>query len=219
GQRSSLPRQRASISKAVNLGQATHRRMPRARAYETNLPREVPRLCRGGSSSLTIQAVVHRTDSRIVSHHAHEREFDDGGLRKPKPHQVGLQISCGVHSQVPQEDAVCGIETTSRGGVPQAGPAKGKPHRGRSSDAGPCPHDDLHSTKIRRFAGDRLYQGKSAIHLALVYGERKRNFEGQHFWARGYFVSTVGRDEAVIREYIRKQEQEDARLEQLNMWR
>ena len=52
-------------------------------------------------------------------------------------------------------------------------------------------------------------KGKSAIHLARVYGERKRNFVGQHFWARGYFVSTVGRDERVIREYIRKQEQED----------
>jgi hypothetical protein len=47
-------------------------------------------------------------------------------------------------------------------------------------------------------------KGKSAIHLARVYGEKKRNFVGQHFWARGYFVSTVGRDEAVIREYIRK---------------
>jgi putative transposase len=40
-------------------------------------------------------------------------------------------------------------------------------------------------------------KGKSAIHLARVYGERKRNFVGQHFWARGYFVSTVDRDEAV----------------------
>ena len=48
-------------------------------------------------------------------------------------------------------------------------------------------------------------KGKSAIHLARVYGERKRNFVGQHFWARGYFVSTVGRDEAVIRAYIRNQ--------------
>lgn len=62
-------------------------------------------------------------------------------------------------------------------------------------------------------------KGKSAIHLARVYGERKRNFVGQHFWARGYFVSTVGRDESVIREYIRKQEQEDARLDQLGLWR
>ena len=62
-------------------------------------------------------------------------------------------------------------------------------------------------------------KGKSAIHLARVYGERKRNFVGQHFWARGYFVSTVGRDERVIREYIRKQEQDDARLDQLGLWR
>jgi putative transposase len=62
-------------------------------------------------------------------------------------------------------------------------------------------------------------KGKSAIHLARVYGERKRNFVGQHFWARGYFVSTVGRDEAAIRDYIRNQEKEDVRLEQMHLWR
>jgi putative transposase len=54
-------------------------------------------------------------------------------------------------------------------------------------------------------------KGKSAIHLARMYGEKKRNFVGQHFWARGYFVSAVGRDTVVIREYIRKQEEEDRR--------
>ena len=42
--------------------------------------------------------------------------------------------------------------------------------------------------------------------LARVYGEKNRNFVGQHFWARGYFVSTVGRDQEVIRDYIKKQE-------------
>ena len=61
-------------------------------------------------------------------------------------------------------------------------------------------------------------KGKSAIHLARVYGERRRNFVGQHFWARGFFVSTVGRDVEVIRQYIRTQEQEDRRLDQLHMW-
>jgi putative transposase len=61
-------------------------------------------------------------------------------------------------------------------------------------------------------------KGKSAIQIARTFGGRKRNFTGQHFWARGYFVSTVGRDEAVIREYIKKQEQEDRRLDQLNMF-
>ena len=62
-------------------------------------------------------------------------------------------------------------------------------------------------------------KGKSAIHLARVYGENRRNFVGQHFWARGYFVSTLGRDEEVIREYIRRQEDEDNRQDQLNLWR
>ncbi|MEA1048409.1 IS200/IS605 family transposase [Lamprobacter modestohalophilus] len=61
-------------------------------------------------------------------------------------------------------------------------------------------------------------KGKSAIHVARIYGERKRNFGGQHFWARGYFVTTVGRDEAVIRAYIRHQEKEDQRLDQLQFW-
>ena len=62
-------------------------------------------------------------------------------------------------------------------------------------------------------------KGKSAIHLARVYGEKQRNFVGQHFWARGYFVSTVGRDETIIREHIRHQEKEDHRIEQLSLWR
>ena len=60
-------------------------------------------------------------------------------------------------------------------------------------------------------------KGKSAIHIARHYGERRRNFVGQHFWARGYYVSTVGRDEAVIREYIRHQENEDRRADQLGL--
>jgi REP element-mobilizing transposase RayT len=47
--------------------------------------------------------------------------------------------------------------------------------------------------------------------------ERKRNLVGQHFWARGFFVSTVGWAEAVIRSYIQKQEQEDQRLDQMKL--
>ena len=60
-------------------------------------------------------------------------------------------------------------------------------------------------------------KGKSAIYIARIYGKKSRNFIGEHFWARGYLVSTVGADEEKIREYIRRQEQEDQRLEQLNL--
>jgi len=58
-------------------------------------------------------------------------------------------------------------------------------------------------------------KGKSAIHIARTYLGRRQNFTGPHFWARGYYVSTVGRNEATIREYIKKQEAEDQRLDQL----
>ena len=60
-------------------------------------------------------------------------------------------------------------------------------------------------------------KGKSAIAVARDMQGRVRNFTGQSFWARGYFVSTVGRDEQAIREYIRNQEAEDRRLEQLSL--
>ena len=60
-------------------------------------------------------------------------------------------------------------------------------------------------------------KGKSAIHVARTYGDRKRNFVGQHFWARGYFVSTVGRDEKTIRAYIQRQEAEDKRQDQMRL--
>ncbi|MDX9763105.1 MAG: IS200/IS605 family transposase [Desulfomonilia bacterium] len=61
-------------------------------------------------------------------------------------------------------------------------------------------------------------KGKSAIHIARSYFGKRKNFTGQHFWARGYYVSTVGLDEEMVRSYIKKQEQEDQRLEQLNMF-
>lgn len=60
-------------------------------------------------------------------------------------------------------------------------------------------------------------KGKSAIHVARRYTERKRNFVGQHFWTRGCFVSAVGRDEEIIRASIRHQKHEDRRVEQLNL--
>ena len=60
-------------------------------------------------------------------------------------------------------------------------------------------------------------KGKSAIHIARQFAGRKRNYVGEHFWARGYFVSTVGRDEETIRRYIRHQEAEDRRIDQLNL--
>ena len=61
-------------------------------------------------------------------------------------------------------------------------------------------------------------KGKSAIHIARNYAGKTRNYTGQSFWARGYFVSTVGRDEKAIRDYIKHQQQEDRRVDQLKLF-
>ncbi len=60
-------------------------------------------------------------------------------------------------------------------------------------------------------------KGKSAIAIARHFGGRERNFTGEVFWARGYFVSTVGLDEAMVRAYIRNQEHEDERYDQMKL--
>ena len=60
-------------------------------------------------------------------------------------------------------------------------------------------------------------KGKSAIAIARRFGGRERNFTGEVFWARGYFVSTVGLDEAMVRAYIRKQEQADEHYDQMKL--
>ena len=108
---------------------------------------------------------------------------------------MGVQIPCGVHSEVPKECEILEGHLM--------------PDHVHMLIAIPPKH------AVSQVVG--YMKGKSAIHIARVYGERRRNFVGQSFWARGYFVSTVGRDEEVIRKYIRDQEKEDERLVQLKL--
>ena len=58
-------------------------------------------------------------------------------------------------------------------------------------------------------------KGKNAISIARQFKGRRRNYAGKEFWARGYFVSTVGLDEDMVREYIRNQEKQDEHRDQL----
>ena len=61
-------------------------------------------------------------------------------------------------------------------------------------------------------------KGKSAIYIARNFGGRQRNFVGENFWARGYYVSTVGKDKEVIKAYIKSQEAEDQKIDQLRLF-
>ena len=110
------------------------------------------------------------------------------------------------------------LTAASRGGVPELGVAEAEPNRRRHLLA-----DHVHMLisippkhAVAHVVG--YLKGKSAIHIARTFLGRRQNFAGQHFWARGYYVSTVGRDEETIRAYIKRQEQEDQRLDQMGLW-
>jgi len=59
---------------------------------------------------------------------------------------------------------------------------------------------------------------KSAEMLWKRSPELRKKYWGQHIWARGYFVTTGGVEDEVIKKYIENQEDEERRLEQLRMW-
>jgi putative transposase len=121
--------------------------------------------------------------------------------------------------QVPREGALRGTEAASGRGVPQAGSAEGKPNRTRSPHAGSRPHDDFDPTEVRGLTGGWLYQRKRAQFIWPGRMERGSATSWDSISGPEGTSSTVGRDEAVIREYIKNQEQEDKRLDQLNLWR
>ena len=88
---------------------------------------------------------------------------------------------------------------------------------GGALDAGSCAHVAVDSAEILGFLGDGVHEGqKCDPHCEGVWG-RRRNYVGQNFWARGYWVSTVGKNEGAVRRYIQAQEKEDRRMEQLEM--
>ncbi len=132
---------------------------------------------------------------------------------------MGVQIPRGFHPEVSQEDAVWAL----RKHLGEVFRKLAEQKECRIEEGHLLPdHVHIMISIPPKYAVSQVVgfiKGKSAIHLARVYGERKQNFVGRHFWARGYFVSTVGRDEQVIREYIRNQEKEDERLDQMNLWR
>ena len=65
----------------------------------------------------------------------------------------------------------------------------------------------------------KVLKGKSAERMMRKHEELRKRYWGQHMWARGYFVSTVGIDEETIKKYIAEQEEEENKEEQLRIWK
>jgi len=65
----------------------------------------------------------------------------------------------------------------------------------------------------------KILKGKSAEYLRKEFPELRKRYWGMHIWARGYFVSTVGIDRDVIKNYVRKQVDTQIREDQLRLWK
>jgi len=116
--------------------------------------------------------------------------------------------------EAPQEVDLRGTASASRGSVPRAGAAQRGGIGRRALDIRPCADMPEHPAEDCRVERGRVHE---AITLARKFMGRERNFTGEVFWARGYFVSTVGLNEEVVRAYIRQQEAEDERYDQMKL--
>jgi hypothetical protein len=100
----------------------------------------------------------------------------------------------------------------SRTGGPQGIEDCRRAHHGRPRS---YVFDD--SAKVCRIQRGRIHQRQERDSDSAKVGARQRNFTGEHFWARGYFVSTVGLDEHMVRANIRNQEEEDECYDQMKL--
>lgn len=89
-------------------------------------------------------------------------------------------------------------------------------HR-RAYDAGPCALTSKYTTKtsVSSFMG--YLKGKSALMMFDKHANLKYKFGNRHFWAEGYYVSTVGLNESTIKKYIQDQEKADIALDKLSV--
>ena len=125
-----------------------------------------------------------------------------------------------IHAEVPQEAAVWANQAALGHCIARACAAQGMSDRGGTPDARPRSYADIDPAKVFGCGSDRVFEnlkGKSSIWIAQNVERKLRNFLGHKFWARGYFVSTVGRDEEMIRTYIKNQEMADKQLDQLQL--
>ena len=120
--------------------------------------------------------------------------------------------------RIPAQGVVCAVAAGLGEGISGTGRAEGMQSGGGAADAGSRAHAVVGAAEVFAIERDGVHQGQERDPIiARVYAGRRRNYVGQHFWARGYWVSTVGKNEAAVRRYIQEQEKEDRRLEQLEM--
>jgi putative transposase len=147
-----------------------------------------------------------------------EKETFDEQLQKIKPYDMGMQVSSDLDSEISEKGTIRSLRK-------YLGEIFRELALQRESEIieGHLMGDHVHllisippKYSVSQVVG--YIKGKSAIHIARTYAGKRRNFTGQNFWARGYFVSTVGRDEETVKQYIKKQEDADRKIDQLELF-
>ena len=128
---------------------------------------------------------------------------------------MGLQVSHSMDTKMQTKKVVWGTSKIFGENIPRVSQSEGQQNTGGTY----MPRSCAYPPKYAVSAVVGYIKGKSAIAIARTYMGKRQNFTGANFWARGYFVSTVGRDEAAIKKYIQEQEDEDKRLDQLDMFK
>ena len=131
---------------------------------------------------------------------------------------MGMQVSCGVHPEVSTQGDVW--VDTQRTWADHAGVSITERERGGggASDGRSCSHDVVDPAEVFGIRGGGVHQGEECdSDCTKIYGSDEE-LCWVEFLGEGYYVSTVGRDEAQVRNYIREQEKEDRRLDQLKMF-
>ena len=145
------------------------------------------------------------------------QEITDERVPESESHEMGLQIPRRIHPEETEAGDLRGVATAPRGGISGAGAAQGVGGGGRASDARSRAHVHQHSAEVCGVQCGGVHEGQERDHDRAAVRGRTSNFTGEVFWARGYFVSTVGLDEEMVRAYIRHQEDEDARFDQMKL--
>ena len=131
---------------------------------------------------------------------------------------MGLQVSRGIYTEEAEEDDIWSDPKASWRDISGVGGTEGMPSCGRSFDVGSRAYLYQHSAEVLGVSYVVGYiKGKSAISIARRFAGKTKNFTGENFWARGYFVTTIGLDEEMVRAYVRSQDNEDAHYDQLKL--
>ena len=130
---------------------------------------------------------------------------------------MGLQISRSIYPEEAKENDIWSNPKASWRDIARVGCAKGMSDSGRAFDVRSCAYLHQHTAEALGLVCDGYIKGKSAISIARRFAGKTKNFTGENFWARGYFVTTIGLDEEMVRAYVRNQDEEDAHYDQLKL--